>query len=412
MKHRAIALFLMLALLLAGCMPAVPTSGDQPETVTPTVEPTPTPTPEPTPTPPTVATLAVCGDAMAHDYISNDAWDPEREVYDYTHIMAAAGPYVEAADYAVVNLETPMAGGKISGFPNFNADDAMAYNLKDLGFDLCQTANNHSLDKGYNGLTRTLDVLDEAGLAHVGTSRSPEEAKNHVYLADVGGISVAFLAYTYGTNAIPIPKAHPECINVYNNDYMTNLADPNYDYLREGLEAAKALEPDLIAVMIHWGNEYKLKQNTYQERVADFLFENGADIILGGHPHVLEPMGYRELTGEDGETKQGFICYSLGNFFSAQVKEYTNTTVVLTLELTRDNETGKTEVTGYSYVPMYMSRTGAKSNPNFALIDAHAALEHGVEDADLKAKLQKAVQDCHDILGPEHDPKTAPAQAE
>ena len=417
MKRPAIALGLLLALLLAGCMEAPTPSGAVAETVTPTAvtptatpEPTPIPTPEPTPMPPTVATLAVCGDAMAHDYISNDAWDPERGVYDYTHIFAAAGPYVEAADYAVVNLETPLAGGEPSGYPSFNADDAMAYNLKDLGFDLCQTANNHSLDKRYAGLTRTLDVLDAAGLAHVGTSRSPEEAANHVYVADVGGISVAFMAYTYGTNAIPIPSDHPESINVYNKDYMTTLADPDYDYLLEGLEAAKALEPDLIAVMIHWGNEYKIKQNSYQERVADFLFENGADIILGGHPHVLEPMGFRELTDEDGGTRQGFICYSLGNFFSAQTKEYTDTTVVLTLELTRDNETGKAQVTDYSYVPMYVHRTGSSPNRHFELMDAHAALEAGVEDADLKAKLQKAILDCHDILGPEHDPKAPTAE--
>lgn len=407
MKRRVLIFGLALTLLLAGCMPStpLPTGGVAEETPTPTAEltPTPTPTPEPTPTPPTVATLAVCGDAMAHSYISNDAWDPERGVYDYSHIMEGARPYVETADYAVVNLEVPLAGGEPSGYPNFNADDAMAYNLRDLGFDLCQTANNHSLDKRYPGLTRTLDVLDDAGLAHVGTSRSPEEAEHNAYLADVGGISVAFIAYTYGTNAIPIPSDHPECINVYNKDYMTTLADPDYDYLLEGLESAKALEPDLIAVMIHWGNEYQIKQNSYQERVADFLFENGADIILGGHPHVLEPMGFRELTDEDGETRQGFVCYSLGNFFSAQVAEYTNTTVVLTLELTRDNETGKAQVTDYSYVPMFVSRTGVSPNPHFEILDAHAALEAGVDNPTLKANLEKAIQDCHDILGPEHD---------
>ena len=208
MKRRFLIFSLALALLLSGCMASTPLPSEGAAEVTPTVEPTSTPeitvTPTATPTPPTVATLAVCGDAMAHSYISNDAWDPQRGVYDYSHIMEGARPYVETADYAVVNLEVPLAGGEPSGYPSFNADDAMAYNLKDLGFDLCQTANNHSLDKRYAGLTRTLDVLDEVGLAHVGTSRSPEEAAHNAYLADVGGISVAFIAYTYGTNAIPM----------------------------------------------------------------------------------------------------------------------------------------------------------------------------------------------------------------
>ncbi len=361
------------------------------------------PTPEPTPTPPTTATLVVCGDAMAHSYISNDAWDEERGVYDYTHIMAQAKPYVSGADYAVVNLETPLTDGKPTGYPRFSAADSMAYDLKDLGFDLCLTANNHALDKGYSGLVRTLDVLDEAGLAHVGTSRSPEEGQANAVLADVGGISVAFVGYTYGTNGLPIPEAHPECINVYNRDYLTRLADPDYDKLLTGLEQAKTLEPDLIAVMIHWGIEYKTQQNHFQEEVADFLFANGADLVLGGHSHVLQPMGMRTVTAPDGTEKQGFLSYSLGNFFSAQIDQYTDTTAVLQIELTRDNETGLAQVAGYSYVPMFMSRQGERRHPRFELIDAHTALAAGLEDESLGGKLEECIQTCHAILGEEFD---------
>ena len=174
----------------------------------------PSPPEEPLPPEPTVATLAVCGDAMSHMPITNDAWNGER--YDYARIMAAARPYVEPADYAVVNLETTLSGGPpYSGYPAFNSPDDMAAGLKDLGFDLCLTANNHSLDRGFSGLSRTLDVLDQAGLAHVGTSRTQEEHDHNITVADVGGISVAFLGYTYGTNGIPIPKKHPYAINVF-----------------------------------------------------------------------------------------------------------------------------------------------------------------------------------------------------
>lgn len=401
MRRRHIALVLCLA-LLSGC------GVDSHSSLSPSPAPmeaasTPRPTPEPTPTPPTVSTLVVCGDAMAHSYISNAAWDEERGIYDYSHIIAQAQPYVSAADYAVVNLETPLTDGKPTGYPRFSASDSMAYNLKDLGFDLCLTANNHALDKNYEGLTRTLDVLDEAGLAHVGTSRSPEEAAQNAVLADVGGIRVAFVGFTYGTNAIPIPESHPECINVYNRDYLTHLADPDYDKLLSGLDQAKALDPDLIAVMIHWGVEYKTQQNRYQEEVADFLFANGADLVLGGHSHVLQPMGFRPIPLLDGGEKQGFLSYCLGNFFSAQIDQYTDVTVILQLELTRDNETGKTQVTDYSYIPMFMSRQGERRRPRFELLNAHATLSAGVEDEALRQKLERCIETCHTILDPAHD---------
>lgn len=361
--------------------------------------------PEPEPPEPTVATLAVCGDAMSHMPITNDAWNGEK--YDYVRVMNGAKAYVEAADYAVVNLETTFAGGpKYSGYPAFNSPDDMAYSLKELGFDLCLTANNHSLDKGWAGLSRTLDVLDEAGLAHVGTSRTQEERDNNFVVADVGGISVAFLGYTYGTNGIPVSKDHPYCINVFNTDYLSSLRTPDKERLTADLEQAKAAGTDLIAVMIHWGVEYQIKQNAYQEEMADFLFANGADIILGGHSHVPQPMEIRTL--EDG--RQGFVCYSLGNFISSQNDEYTDTTAVLTLGLTRDNVTGTAQVSGYSYTPMYMLDREAGAKPRFQLLDVYQALASEETGQALSKRLSKAVEDCHKIFGAGHDGKAQPAQ--
>lgn len=351
---------------------------------------------EPPPPEPTVVTLAVCGDAMSHMPVTNDAWNGER--YDYARIMAGAKPYVEAADYAVVNLETTLSGGPpYSGYPAFNSPDDMARDLKALGFDLCLTANNHSLDRGFSGLNRTLDVLDEVGLRHVGSSRTQEEHDHNIQVADVGGVSVAFLGYTYGTNGIPIPKKHPYALNVFNTDYLTSLSKPDWDRLAGDLEAAKALETDLVAVMIHWGLEYKLTQNRYQEEMADFLFENGADVVLGGHSHVPQPMELRALP--DG--RQGFVCFSLGNFISSQTKPNTDATAVLTLTLTRDNVTGKTQVTDYGYVPMYMLHRA--QGPRFELLDIHAALDSPETGQALRQKLNKALETCHAVFGEERD---------
>lgn len=400
MKRLFLSLLLCLTLLLSACggIPAgaaapVPPREESPAPAAPEEPPIPE---EPPPPEPTVATLAVCGDAMSHMPVTNDAWNGER--YDYVRIMAAAAAYVEAANYAVVNLETTLSGGPpYSGYPAFNSPDDLAYGLKALGFDLCLTANNHSLDRGFSGLSRTLDVLDQAGLAHVGTSRTQEEQDRSIAVADVGGISVAFLGYTYGTNGIPIPTKHPYAINVFNTDYLTSLSKPDWDRLAADLKAARDLETDLVAVMIHWGLEYQLTQNQCQEELADFLFENGADLVLGGHSHVPQPMELRALP--DG--RQGFVCYSLGNFISSQTKPDTDTTAVLTLELTRDNETGEAQVTDYSYAPMYMLHRTAGTSPRFELLDIHTALASGETGESLRQKLNHALETCHSVFGEE-----------
>lgn len=392
-------LILLLALSLTGCAaeeeaPVVSEPApERPVVEEPVIEPEPQPI---------VSTLVVCGDTMSHMPVTNDAWDAATGIYEYSRIMAAAEPYIAGADYAVANLETTLSGGpKYSGFPAFNSPDDLAAELKEVGFDLLLTANNHSLDKGNSGVCRTLDVLDEVGLAHVGTSRTEEEYGNNVVVADVGGISVAFLGYTYGTNGIPLPQSAPYAVNVYNNDYLTTLSDPNEEKLLDDLEAAKALGTDLVAVMIHWGVEYQTSANHFQQEMADFLFENGADLVLGGHAHVLQPMELRTII-RDGEEKQGFLCYSLGNFISAQNDPLTDTTVVVTLELTKDPVTGKTEVTDCVWQPMLM--LDRESGPNrYELLDVYKELERTDLSDALREQLTQAAEDCRTILGTDFD---------
>ena len=390
MKWAALALAL---LLLAGC--AGPAAAAPPPPPTPV----PTPTPTPAPPPPTTATLAVCGDVMSHMPVTNDAWEEEQGVYDYRPIWAQAEPYIQAADYAVANLETTLSEtGPYSGFPAFRSPAALAGSLAGAGFDLMLTANNHCLDRGFDGLVSTLDALDGAGLAHVGTYRTQEEqAAGRIHLADVGGISVAFLGYTYGTNGIPVPSGREYAVDLFNTDYMTTLSTPDTGRVEADLAAARALEPDLIAVLIHWGVEYQTTQNSYQEQIADLLIENGADLVLGGHPHVPQPIEMRTVTAEDGSERTGFVCWSLGNFISSQVDPLTDVTAVLTVELTRDNITGETAVTGWEYVPMLMVRRNGTERV-FTLTDASTVPAD--TSADLAAELEEAAAVCEEILGP------------
>lgn len=415
--RKLLALLLTLT-LMAGCAPATPsidvaeptpdiTTSPEP---TPTSTPTPTPTPTPEPEPePITATLTVAGDIMSHMPQTNDAYVAETGEYDYTPMLRYAKPWIEAADLAVGNLETTFSGGpNYSGYPAFNTPDALGYALKDAGFDLLSTANNHSLDRRFAGLERTLNVLDEIGIAHVGTYRTQEERDSNsgIVVADCGGISIAFLAYTYGTNAIPVPEGKDFCINLFNTDYMTNLSVFDTERVEADMAAARALGCDLIAVIMHWGIEYRLTPNAYQQKLAETLVDLGADLVLGGHPHVLEP--YEFLTTEAGNT--GFICYSLGNFISSQVYEYTDTTVLLNIKLKKEPVTGETTVEGINYVPLYMLNKGEKINgERMVLLDIYAAMEE-YENGDtttvtdeVYAKLQKALNDCHTILGAEGD---------
>lgn len=402
MKKRLLALALLL--LLTGCGSAPSTQADAsepPEASEPVVQPN------------IVSTLAVCGDAMSHMPQTRDAYDSQAGAYDYKPMIRFAKPWIEQADYAVVNLETTFAGGPdYSGFPAFNTPDALGDALKDAGFDLVSTANNHCLDRGYDGMVRTLDVLDNLGLAHVGTYRSTVEraAQNGVHVADVGGIKVAFLSYTYGTNGIPLSKSHPDTVNILHTDYMSEAQVLDTARIADDLAAAEALSPDLIAVIVHWGVEYQTTQNEHQEEIADFLFDHGADVILGSHPHVLQPMETRTLTDRDGTTHTGFVCWSLGNFISSQNDEYTDTTVVLNLELTKNPNTGATDVTKVGYVPLYMlDREQEVDGERFTLLDAHRGIEEYASgdssyiSASTEKKLQKCVSDCHKILGAEYD---------
>lgn len=402
MKKRLLALALLLLLTGCGSAPSTQADASEPPEATETVV-----------QPNIVSTLAVCGDAMSHMPQTRDAYDSQAGAYDYKPMIRFAKPWIEQADYAVVNLETTFAGGPdYSGFPAFNTPDALGDALKDAGFDLVSTANNHCLDRGYDGMVRTLDVLDKLGLAHVGTYRSAEEraAQNGVYVADVGGIKVAFLSYTYGTNGIPVSKSHPDTVNILHTDYMSDTQVLDTERIADDLAAAEALSPDLITVIVHWGVEYQTTQNEHQEEIADFLFDHGADVILGSHPHVLQPMETRTLTDRDGTTHTGFVCWSLGNFISSQNDEYTDTTVVLNLELTKNPNTGVTDVTKVGYVPLYMlDREQEVGGERFTLLDAHRGIEEYASDdssyisASTEKKLQKCVSDCHKILGAEYD---------
>ena len=310
--------------------------------------------------------IAVIGDIMAHRPNFQNAYSSTDKKYDFSNVFKNIKSYVSDADVAIGNLETTFAGKDrgYNGYPTFNAPDELATNLKDMGIDMVSTANNHCMDKGYTGLTRTLDVLDKAGIDHTGTSRSKEE-QNTILVKDVNGIKMALLSFTYGTNGITVPS---------DKKYAVNMIDK--DLMKQQIDAAKEKDVDLICVNMHWGIEYQLKQNKEQEQLADFLFKNGVDCIFGSHPHVLEPMEKRTITLEDGTTKDGFVIYSLGNFVSGQIYPHTKSTVILDVQITK-NADGNISIDSVDYTPVYLydKGAGAKARTRYTLMDVNKSIK-------------------------------------
>lgn len=307
--------------------------------------------------------MSVIGDIMCHNSQYIDAFNGS--TYDFSYVFSDIKHYIDNADIAIGNLETTFAGAArgYSNYPTFNTPEQLAQNLKDFGIDVVSTANNHCMDTGYKGLVSTLDYLDSAGISHTGTSRTQEE-QNTVLIKDINGIKIAFLSFTYGTNGIPVSSERTYSVNLISDELILNQ-----------LQLAKAQNPDLICVSMHWGIEYQNTQNKEQERLADLLFQNGSDIILGSHPHVLQPMEKRTITLEDGSTKDGFVIYSLGNFMSGQTKERTRNSIILNIELTKNGETDKISIGNISYIPIYMYKNTSKTTQKYLVLDIENAIK-------------------------------------
>lgn len=310
-------------------------------------------------------TMAAIGDIMCHNTQYMDAYNQETGAYDFSYVFEDISFYTKTADISIGSLETTFAGEEegYSSYPTFNTPDSLAYELKSIGLDVLSTAGNHALDKGFDGLSRTIDVLDDADIAHLGTYKSQEE-QDKVLFKYVKGVKIAFINYTYGTNGITVPSDKEFCVNLIDKDLI-----------KKHIETAKEGNADIIVACMHWGSEYKTTPSTSQTELADFLFQNGVDIVLGNHPHVLEPMEKRTITLEDGTTKDGFIIYSLGNFIADQNAKNTRNSVILNLTITKHTD-GKVTIDKADYVPIYMYKDTSLKTKKMKLIDINKAISN------------------------------------
>ena len=271
-------------------------------------------------------TLTFIGDIMGHTSQINAAYDSKTKTYDYNPVFEKMPDAVRNSDFAIGNLEVTLAGKPYTGYPQFSSPDELAVACKNNGIDVLVTANNHSCDKGKKGVLRTIKVLDSLDIKHTGTfTDSSDREKNNLLVLEKNNIKVGILNYTFSTNQIPTPK--PTFVNRIDKSLM--LAD---------IEKSKKDSLDKLIVFIHWGNEYKNHPGQSQTRIAKFLFDNGVDIIIGAHPHVLQKIEFKE---------DKFIAYSLGNFVSAQRTSGRDGGAIVELTISKKDE--KAYISNYGY---------------------------------------------------------------
>lgn len=286
--------------------------------------------------------LAAVGDIMVHSPQLSSAYDHHKGVYNFHECFTDIAPHLQKADFAVGNFETTLAGVEkgFSGYPRFNSPAELAAALKDSGFDLLFTANNHSMDSGADGVIKTIENLEAAGLGYAGTARSQEE-KERGFVFFQNNIKIIFYAYTYGTNGIPLPSGR---------DYLVSLIDE--ERIKSDVYRAKNIEKaDLVIVSMHWGNEYERLPAEGQRKLAEWLIDSGVDVIIGTHPHVIQPAEVIRT-----ENSEGLVLFSLGNFISNQRWRYTDAGIVVYLQITKNHALNEVEVSIQDTTPTWVHK--------------------------------------------------------
>ena len=309
---------------------------------------------------PDTLTLMFIGDVMSHSPQVTAA-KTEDGTYDYAPCYRYLAPYIASADICIANMEVPLAGAPYTGYPQFSCPDNMMSQLFEAGVDVFLTSNNHSCDKGSKGIRRTIQVMDSLGIPHVGTYLdSADFRQRNPLIIEKNGFRIAVLNYTYGTNGIPAP-----------NPFIVNLLDSAA--IARDIARARELKADYIVVMPHWGIEYERKQNKKQEGYARYMYECGADMMIGGHPHVVQPITL-ENKNQYG-VAQRVTAYSLGNFVSNQRQRHTDGGIIVKCQIVRDT-TGMMRVTDYEYLPYWVYRGSCQGLYQYHILPAKHAVEN------------------------------------
>lgn len=374
----AVVLVLLVVLLIKGCSNKAPENEELETIVPPPVE-----EEVPVAEPDRKATLAAVGDIMFYDTQLMDAQQEDLS-YDFTDCFLAVSAYTMSADLTVGNLEMNMTGSTpYAGKPSWNAPETLATTLQELGFDVMLTANTYSITNGLNGLANTAKFLNTAGIDHVGTHISdPDETPGAgAIMREVNGIKIAFIGFTKGVDGRTLPTNNEYCVDLLYTDYTDTYSKVDASSILDRIDDAKALKPDVIVALCHWGSEFETTVSESQEDITELMLENGVDVILGSHSHVAGPMGYLDVTTTDGEEKTCFVAYSLGNFISDMDQEYAMESLILNLEFTKSGATGEVIISGANYTPLYILDAGEGVDSRFQVLPIRTAIKSKLFEA-------------------------------
>ncbi|MDP2036812.1 MAG: CapA family protein, partial [Ignavibacteria bacterium] len=260
------------------------------------------------------------GDLMCHSPQFESA-RVSVDSFDFRPTFKEVKELLSKSDFTIGNLETVIAGKKAryTGYPYFNSPEEYLAALKNAGFDILVTSNNHSMDRGITGINKTIENVGKHGMLNYGTYNSAE-SREQILIVEKNGIRIALLAYTYGLNGNYLPKQ---------KSYAVNLIDTSL--IKIDIANARQQNADAVLVYFHFGEEYERKANLYQKEIARRTISYGADLIIASHPHVIQPVEFFE--SPNSKLDQGFIAYSLGNFISNQRWRYSDCGVILNFTL-------------------------------------------------------------------------------
>ena len=319
--------------------------------------------------PETVIHLAAAGDLNINEAVVNSGGAD----YDYTDTMMDVAHLLADADISSVNFE-----GNLSGAPygtDRSAPQNLAQALSDAGVDLVQLANSYSIYKGMDGLKSTISGIRLACMEPLGVYQSTQEAREAkgYTIRTVQGIKIAFVAFTKGMDGMALPAGNEGCVNLLYTDYSTDYQTVDTEGITRILNAAAKEKPDLVVALLHWGSEFNDTISQSQTQICTLLQEKGVDAIIGTHSHYVQQMVFDEAAGT-------FVAYSLGDFLGDAQRSGSEYSVILDLEITKNNVSGETEITGYIYTPIFTVAEEGKPLKVLRIREAMKAYEEGYID--------------------------------
>lgn len=303
--------------------------------------------------PTTVIHVAVAGDLNVTDEILSQA--STQSGYDFSGAFLDVAPVLGGADLAILNFEGTLAGLPY-GADTGSAPPELAQTLADIGVDVVQTANSASIRAGVLGLQSTIAGLQNVGITSVGTFADSDAFRRSggFTMMEVDGIRIALVAFTKGMDNLGLPDGSEDCVNLLYEDYTTDYKKIATNAITDVLRDVEAANPDITIALLHWGSEYNENVSDSQKTICKLMQNNGVDVIIGTHSHLLQTIEYDAQAGT-------LVAWSLGDFYGDATEAGSNYSVILDLEITLDNNLGLTSITDYTAIPIYTLKP-AQSN--------------------------------------------------